>query len=95
LEKMYRELKSDKFEVLAINMGEEEKKVKEFLKQINLTVPVLIDPGGRATLAFGVRSTPMHYVLNPEGRVMGFALGMRDWTTPEMKKTLRSLIEAF
>ena len=92
---MYRELKSDKFEVLAINMGEEEKKVKEFLKQMNLTVPVLLDPGGRATSAFGVRSTPTHYILSSEGRVVGFSLGMKDWTTPEMKATLRSLIAAF
>ena len=92
---MYKELKSDKFEVLAINMGEDEKKVKAFLKQYNLSVPVLVDPGGRATLAFGVRSTPMHYFLKPDGRVIGFALGMRQWDNPVMMETLRSLVEAF
>jgi hypothetical protein len=92
---MYGELKSDKFEVLAINMGEDEKKVEAFLKQIELSVPVLVDPGGRATLAFGVRSTPMHYFLNPEGRVIGFALGMRQWDNPSMMETLRALMDAF
>ncbi len=93
LEKMSAGLKGEKFEVLAINIAEDEERVGDLVKKLKITVPVLLDPGRRATVAFGVRSHPMHYFLNHRGQVVALASGFRQWDSPEMMEALQELIE--
>jgi thiol-disulfide isomerase/thioredoxin len=44
--------------------------VLPFLEHRRLTLPVLYDPGGRVSAAYGVDSIPMTVILDAEGRVV-------------------------
>ena len=44
--------------------------VQPFLEHRALTLPVLYDPGGRVSAAYGVDTIPMTVILDAEGRVV-------------------------
>lgn len=57
--------------VVAVNLGlnDDVKDVREFLDKTKLSMPVAIDSAGDLATAFGVVVTPMHVLIDADGRV--------------------------
>lgn len=51
----------------AINLQESPEKVREYLKQNNFTMPVLLDTDGKAGTAFLIRAIPTTIILDKHG----------------------------
>ena len=83
-EKAYLQMGHDKLVVLAVGMGESIEKIKAFSNKYGFSFPLLADNKMEITKLYGVRNIPVTYMIGPDGVVLGRALGIRDWASPDL-----------
>ncbi len=83
-EKAYLQMGHDKLVVLAVGMGESIEKIKAFFYKYGFSFPLLADNKMEITKLYGVRNIPVTYMIGPDGVVLGRALGIRDWASPDL-----------
>jgi peroxiredoxin len=69
LDEMYPRISKENFEVLAINVGEEEGKVARFVHARNLRFKVLLDPGTETAGDFSLVGVPTYVIIDKKGYV--------------------------
>lgn len=84
LEKAYLQMGQEKMVVLAVGMGESVEKIKAFFDKYGFSFPLLADNKMEITKLYGVRNIPVTYLIDPDGIVLGRALGIRDWASPDL-----------
>lgn len=80
--------------ILAVNMGESASQVRTYIAQQRLRFPHLLDPDYKVASMFSVRGTPTNFFIDRQGRILGGAVGYRDWTTPAAHRLIESLLNA-
>ena len=65
--------------MIAVNLQESEAQVKAFLEKYKLSFTTLLDSSGDVASALAVSALPTTYVLDKGGRILGIALGPREW----------------
>jgi thiol-disulfide isomerase/thioredoxin len=80
------------FEVLAVNLGEPETRVRRFMEQVPLDFPVLLDRENAAARAWRARVLPASYVVGPDGRIRYAAIGGLDWSQEAVRKRIVALL---
>jgi peroxiredoxin len=94
MEALYQKFKERGFVFLTISVDyEEKKKVKEFIDKHRYTFPVLIDPKCLALDLYEVKGIPTTILIDKKGRMVGRAIGPKDWKHPEIISILNQLIE--
>lgn len=93
MEKLYKAFKDKGLVMLAVSSDAGGAKVVgPFMQDYRLTFPALLDPDGRVTRMYQVRGIPTTYLIDREGRVIGRAVGARDWATPEAQRLIELLL---
>ncbi|MDZ7754209.1 MAG: TlpA disulfide reductase family protein [Gammaproteobacteria bacterium] len=93
MERLYQDMADEGLEILAVHAGPGGAKVGEFLEQVPVSFPILLDED----LSLGgweVMALPTAVLVDPTGRQVYRAVGPRDWDTPAMKAFLRDLMAA-
>ena len=85
MEKLHQRFKDKDFIMVAINLQESAERVKQFYKKHQLAFTTLLDITGDVGAALSIRSIPTTYILDRNGRIIGKALGPREW---ESKKSI-------
>ena len=80
------------FVVLAINVDEPDARVRRFLEQTHLDLPVLMDPNKTATRGWGVRVMPTTFIVGPDGRIRYRSMGDMDWSTETVVSAVSRLL---
>lgn len=75
LNKLYQENKGDDFIVLAINVGEPENTVKEFIEENGYSFPVLLDKTQKVGFAYNTFSIPTSVLVDKEGKIRVYRPG--------------------
>jgi thiol-disulfide isomerase/thioredoxin len=83
MEKLHQRFKNKDFVMVAINLQESAARVKQFYKEYKLTFTTLLDSSGDVGAALGIRSIPTTFILDKNGRLIGKALGPREWENKE------------
>lgn len=83
MEKLHSEFKDRGFTMLAVDLREEQAKVKAFKGKLKLSFSILLDADGKVGLMYAVRSIPTTYLIDREGYMVGGALGARNWASKE------------
>jgi len=83
MEKLYQKFKDGEFALVAIDLQEPASRVKAFFKEFKLTFTALLDADGEVGTMFGINQIPTTYILDKQGRIIGKALGPRDWDSRE------------
>jgi thiol-disulfide isomerase/thioredoxin len=92
LVRLKKKLKGQPFEVLAIDLGEGEERVKAFLAKLPLTFPVLLDPDSTAMRDWKLRGLPTSFVVDGDGRVRYSYVGEFDWAKPAVVRRIESIL---
>ena len=92
-EKAYLQMGHDKLVVLAVGMGESIEKIKAFFYKYGFSFPLLADNKMEITKLYGVRNIPVTYMIGPDGVVLGRALGIRDWASPDLLTFINSRLK--
>ena len=90
---LYREFKDQGFEVLLISFRESPTEVRRVVRERGYVAPVLLDESGDVTgRLYGVFGPPTVYLVDRDGRLVGRAVGQRDWSTPAARTFIRELL---
>ncbi len=76
LQALYDKYKDQGFVVLAID-DEGAAKVSPFVKERNISYPVLLDPGRKVNEAFVVEGIPKSFVYDRDGKLVAQSIDMR------------------
>ena len=70
-------------------------RVRQVVKERGYIAPVLLDESGDVTgRVYGVWGPPTIYLVDRAGRLVGRAIGRRDWSTPAARTFIRELLAA-
>ena len=94
IQRMYDLLGDEGIAVLAVNVGESAEWIRRFTREFDvaLSFPLLLDPGGEATLAWEVRGLPQTFVIDKAGQVAYSAQGARRMDSAHIIGRLRALL---
>jgi peroxiredoxin len=93
MERLHQQFKGRGLAMLAIDIGESPKQVARFMKEFRLSFPALVDADSTVASRYGVQGSPVTVLIDRNGRVVGRAVGPRDWASPEGQALVRSLLE--
>jgi peroxiredoxin len=94
MERLYKELKGENFEILAISIDAlGTKAVAPFMKKYNLSFPALMDSGGTIKTLYQTTGVPESFIVNQEGILINKIIGPRDWAAPEIIGFFRDLLQ--
>lgn len=79
-------------EVIAINYGEGESRVKRFASALPLTFPIVLDSDKSVAKSWDVSTLPTTYVLDRDLVIRFAAIGEVDWIAPQVVMAIKSLL---
>jgi thiol-disulfide isomerase/thioredoxin len=80
------------FEIVAVNFGESPRKVREYVKDLAVQFPVVLDPNQEAARAWRVRALPVSYVVGVDGRPRFSVVGVYEWAGDEAVRVIGDLL---
>jgi len=75
IEKYYRMLKSQGFEVLAVNVKQSTAVAEAFTAQLDITFPIPLDLEGKMAKRYGVYAIPTNFLIDREGIIREILIG--------------------
>ena len=94
MEKLYQQLKTEDFEILAVSMdisGTEA--VLPFMKKYKLSFPALTDTEGAIKSLYQTTGVPETFIIDKDGTIVEKVIGPRDWASPGAIRSFRNLIQ--
>jgi peroxiredoxin len=93
MERLYQSFKQTAFAMLAVSIDRQGvEAVQPFLAELRLTFPALLDRQSEVARRYGLRGLPTTYLIDPQGRLIGAAVGGREWDRPEAKALIAGLL---
>lgn len=92
LDELYRELKEEGLQVLAISVDVVEEDALDFLKRYTVTYPVALDDTGDSAKAFGVDGMPSGYLIDRSGKVRRVHVGFRKGDADKLRKDILEVL---
>ncbi|SIQ35280.1 Peroxiredoxin [Peribacillus simplex] len=75
MDNQYKNFKGQGVEILAVNVGESDYAVNNFITKHDLTFPVMIDKGREVENAYRVDILPVTFLVDKEGKVIDIITG--------------------
>jgi peroxiredoxin len=79
IQDLSNQLKGKPFVVLAINLDEPESRIRKFLTQMKVDLPILLDPDRKVAREWDARILPASFVIGPDGRIRYSLVGELNW----------------
>jgi peroxiredoxin len=93
MEKLYRELKGEGFEILAVSIDETgAKDVRSFMKKYKLSFPALTDSKGAIKSLYQTTGVPESFIIDKDGILVEKVIGPRNWAVPDVIRFFQNLI---
>jgi len=94
LEQLYRQFKSEKFDMLGISNDMFGKRVVEpYVLAKKITFPMLLDQRMTVSRQYGIVSLPTTILIDPQGIIIGVLQGAENWSDPKTLLYFESLLK--
>jgi hypothetical protein len=93
INQVYREWEPKGVSVRLVNIREDRAKVARVVAERGYVAPVVLDPEGDASEAYGIHATPTAILIARDGAIVGRAIGPRPWTGPDARALFQALLE--
>jgi thiol-disulfide isomerase/thioredoxin len=80
------------FRIVTVNVGEDRARVSQFLRQVTVELPVLMDYDGRIAKDWMIYVYPSSYLVDYQGKIRYAYLGALQWDSIENLRIIRSLL---
>jgi thiol-disulfide isomerase/thioredoxin len=94
MEILYKRFKNNGLEILAVDGGEDDDTVRQFIRNSNYTFPVLIDKNGMVNYVYGIQAIPTSFIIDREGKILIRIIGSIKWDSPEIIKAFDALLKS-
>lgn len=94
MEQLYKNYGKDGLVILAVSIDRvtTKKDIPPFVKNMNLTFPVLVDSWGQTDKRYKLMGVPETYIIDREGILQEKVIGPRDWTRGENLLVIQRLL---
>ena len=92
MQRLKNKLGDKSFTVLAVNVGESEARIADFLQKLPLDFTIVRDHSSAAMKAWRVRGLPASFVVGPDGRIRYSFTGEFEWEDDKVVKALSGLM---
>ena len=92
LEQLYRDYAPRGLTVVAVNFRDEPGTVRQYARELGLTMPLVLDSAGAIRQSYGVIGFPTSFLVARDGRAVARAIGPREWAGPEARALIESLL---
>lgn len=95
IEVLYKKFKDDGLVVLAVSIDRVTTKqdIPEFVNELNLTFPILVDSWGQTDKEYKLMGVPETYIIDRQGILREKVIGPRDWSRLDNLRTVRQLLK--
>lgn len=94
IERLHQHFRGQDLIILAVSVDMADiELVKAFAEKYNYTFTVLHDPRGDIIDWFYVRLIPVTYLIDKSGKIVGKAIGLRDWGDEHVIRLFEELLE--
>ena len=94
MERLYRALDGNDFELLAVSVDQEPGAVADFVSRLGLSFPVLLDPDQQVARAYQTFRFPETLLIGRDGVVVERYVGPKEWDAALYVARLRRLLGA-
>ena|SRR2546427_948845 len=91
-ERLHREFTAQGLSVIGINAREGGVAIRAYAKELGLSFPVVLDPKGEISGAYGVIGLPTTFLIGRDGRAVALAVGPRDWASVPARAIIQALL---
>ncbi len=93
MEALYQHYKEGDVVLLTVSVDEgSPEPTRKFIQKNGYHFPVLFDPAGKTLDLFGIDRIPATLVIDKKGRILGRAIGPRNWNQPEVFSFIDQLL---
>jgi len=93
MQQLWSDWRSSGLEILAVNLGEKEAAVRDFVARHKLGFPILLDPARAAAKVWQVYAYPTSFLIDRQGRIRLAVAGGVDWNEPGVRASIRALLD--
>mgnify|MGYP001814320525 CR=1 FL=1 len=91
LNRLKKKMAGVPFELISINYAEDSKTIVEFMKQVNVEFPVLLDQNGEFAKQWNVISYPSTFIIDSKGIIQYGVNAAIEWDDPEVIQKIKAL----
>jgi thiol-disulfide isomerase/thioredoxin len=91
IQKLHDTMKGQKFEIMAVDLGESAPTVKGFLDENKISYPVYLDPKNSLASLYASRGIPTTYILDKSGKFIAGIIGTFDYSNPQFVSMMKEL----
>jgi len=93
-ESLYKNLASEHFLILAVNLDEQRDDAEHFLKNHPVSYPVLLDPSGDSAREWSLSVMPSSYLVDAQGRLAYIYVGFEKSHMEKIEHDIKELLES-
>jgi thiol-disulfide isomerase/thioredoxin len=94
IQRLHERLRGKAFTVMLVNVDEPEARVRRYLAEAKVDLPVLLDRNKEAIREWGVRVMPTSFLVGPDGRTRYQVVGDIDWSSERVVAAVEKLMGA-
>ena len=91
MNQLIKKMEGKPFKIVTVNMAESKQDVEQFVDQVPVDFPVLLDTDGSTLNQWKVFAAPSNFILDKEGNIIFTLFGAIDWDSDDMVKKLSAL----
>jgi cytochrome c biogenesis protein CcmG/thiol:disulfide interchange protein DsbE len=93
LERLHRDYASRGLAMIGVNARENVPTIRRFVKELDLTFPMVVDLEGRINTLYGVVGVPATFIIGRDGRAVAFGVGPREWASAPARSLVEELLK--
>jgi len=93
MDRLYRSLATEGFELLAVSVDEETELVEIFRQRLGVSFPILMDPTQEISRLYQTTGFPESLLIDGDGMIVERYIGPRDWDHTTYAERIRRLMK--
>ena len=93
MNRLLEKMRGKPFAIVTVNMAESPAQVRQFLQEVPVDFPVLLDSDGSTLGRWKVFAAPANFILDKQGKIIYTLYGAIEWDSDEMVSRLSALSE--
>ena len=94
MNRAWQALSSKNVKMLAINFGESQQAVADFVQAVPIDFPVLLDEDNSGSSDWNITGMPTTIVIDQQGNIVDRILGPKEWDSPLILKAIEKLLDS-